>query len=306
MNEVISKMLNVTPEIAKEMLANNTFERQRSLREEHINRLARAMTNCEFRQGTQISFVKFNDKKYLTNGQHTLNAIVKSGKPQILSVLETEVESEYELNKLYSTEDRHKSRNFKDVSKAYDLPNYMEIKPSLVNFIAPAIRFIDGDFFLGSYSQISDLEMIDIVKEYKDAAQHYFKFIAGSDKILHARLCRASSLSIGLITTKEAATVVGMQSVADFWVGVSLGTNEDEQDPRSILREHLYGTKMPSGYGRIDTNTKIVHQSYSSRFVAACWNAWINHAPFIEPNVSEQANPIFIAFTTYNQQSSEK
>ena len=69
----------ITPEVARTILTQERYERQRPLDQSVVQEYALAMLNGEFRQGTLISFCIYKRQRYLVNGQHTLEAICRSG-----------------------------------------------------------------------------------------------------------------------------------------------------------------------------------------------------------------------------------
>lgn len=71
------KLVHITPELAAEMLANN-YETQRKLRAQHVNDLAREMSEGRFIAVNGQTILLGMDGK-LYDGQHRLNAIVMSG-----------------------------------------------------------------------------------------------------------------------------------------------------------------------------------------------------------------------------------
>ena len=78
-----SKMVLVTPEIAEKTLSNNT--RNRNINWNHVRELAAAMTDGTWMEtGTPI---KLGPNNILVNGQHTLHAIIMSGKAQMMNVV---------------------------------------------------------------------------------------------------------------------------------------------------------------------------------------------------------------------------
>jgi hypothetical protein len=83
--KIESKIVDVAE--ARELLASSVYARQRKLRAAHVQRLARIMNKGEFRQGTPIDLAVVGKRQYLLNGQHTLNAIIHSGEPQMLLVV---------------------------------------------------------------------------------------------------------------------------------------------------------------------------------------------------------------------------
>src|SRR5262249_11867676 len=103
----------MTPQAARTILLYERYERQRPLDQSVVQEYALAMVNGEFRQGTVISFcvLKDKDERYLVNGQHTLEAICRSGVTLQLGIEDIQVESLEERAYWFSKYDRLKLRS---------------------------------------------------------------------------------------------------------------------------------------------------------------------------------------------------
>src|SRR5262245_47668395 len=76
----------VTPETADRWRTHHRFPRQRALIAAHIDMLTRAILNGEFESGT-IVFYDTPEGTFLTDGQHRLDAIVRSERAVYLNVV---------------------------------------------------------------------------------------------------------------------------------------------------------------------------------------------------------------------------
>lgn len=75
--KIESKIIMVTPELAKAWLKNN-FPDNRHLNLSRVNKYATAMINNEWEIGDDL---RFDIEETLVNGQHRLHAVVKANKP---------------------------------------------------------------------------------------------------------------------------------------------------------------------------------------------------------------------------------
>lgn len=85
------RMMKITPKIASEWLADRWGE-QRAVRQAHVVRLANDMTSGRFKISPD-AILRVNGK--LANGQHRLEAVVRSGKAQWFLVMESTDEQLY-------------------------------------------------------------------------------------------------------------------------------------------------------------------------------------------------------------------
>jgi len=91
--QATAEMVKITPEMAVEYLADRWGE-QRTVRTAHVNRLASDMESGRFKISPD-AILRVKGK--LANGQHRLEAVVKTGKPQTFLVMESNDEELYKV-----------------------------------------------------------------------------------------------------------------------------------------------------------------------------------------------------------------
>lgn len=297
MDKVSQELTTVTSEMALKWLTENRYPRQRALSIYAVDLLAEHMEKGTFRQGTQIAFASVRGKhKMLTNGQHTLQAVIKSGKPQLLSVMHHNVDTMEQVNWLYVQEDRHRRRTVADTFNAFDMLDQMELRTKRqLNSVGSSVRVIMSGFNR-CRARIRDEDFLAAMSEYKEAARLYFASINGTENALISPLYRYTTLPIGLVTCRYAVKSVGEEYVTDFWSGVALDDGLKKGDPRKSLLFHFrndaLGTYMTSTKRRVPIRWAIYR-------VADCWNNWVaNEKMDLDPSVSLN-RPIHIAGTPY-------
>lgn len=115
----------ITPEIAQMMLLEYKYEFQRQVRESRVSYLAKEITHGRFLANTLFLCQNGEGKTYLLNGQHTLNAIVKSGVSLKLPVETFYVEDYTDIAKVYKRIAKQRNRKLMpkfDDSQKDDLP----------------------------------------------------------------------------------------------------------------------------------------------------------------------------------------
>lgn len=293
----------VDSEKARTWLLNFPYERQRNMRVWWVQKLKNIMRAGKFKQGTQISFGVLNGSEYLTNGQHRLTAINETGLPQTFSILKTKVQNEEELAQLYIAEDRHLTRSFNDIARAYDLQDKLHLNQSQLSKMKTAINFIQLGFTIGRVAGgMTDTDMFYLLGSFASAGKRYFDLIAGCPREMKVPLTRAATLSVALVTLKETPKEIVWRT-NEFWHGLALPELEtwSENDARTLCYRHLINTFMPYGRGGV----VVMAQSFSARYVAACYNYYMNGGEFVEPTISDQIEEIQIAFTSYKKKSDE-
>lgn len=250
----------ITPEIAAKFLETNTYERQRPLNNGHVMELAGQMRDGLFTHNDIVigKLMQGDGKSYILNGQHTLWAIVESGVTLTLPVITYWVDTEEELNDIYTTIDTHKKRNLRDGFRAQGLDAELELELNELGRIASAVQLmLDG--FSNSKRKVDKLRMMDAIKEWVPA---YKAFIAVVTAEMRKRVLRRGVLAIALITFKKSPA-----KAAEFWDQVMRDDGLPQYEPRKVLNKWLLMTGAEDGR----TTTE---PDFESRIVAMCWNRW--------------------------------
>lgn len=255
----------VTPSIANEILDKHNYPKQRPLNKSWTAVLAMAMKNGSFREYTSINFAIKNGEPILINGQHTLNAVLLSGKQIWLSFNFCGVHDDTEVEVMYSTFDIGRKRSARDTMGAIgeELSLHKKERDSLataVTFINLGFRPISSRDSPERLLASRDFEFKKkLMREWGDEASMYFKCIADAPKFNKEPLYRAFVVAVGLLTIREQP-----EKAIDFWRGGSLDDGLRIGDPRKALMNWL------------KTNTAGKSPYLQHRAAIACWNAWVD------------------------------
>lgn len=121
MKLVKEELTTITPEMAKELLKTNQYSsHQRDFREWHCRDIEKSLKAGEVKPTQNIILAKENHNSgrvLLEDGQHRLNAIVRSGVPMraLLQVFETD--DAYETDSLYISIDDGLQRSIGDLAR---------------------------------------------------------------------------------------------------------------------------------------------------------------------------------------------
>jgi hypothetical protein len=236
----------ITPEVARTILTQERYEAQRPLDQSVVQEYALAMLNGEFRQGTLISFCVYKGKRFLINGQHTLEAICRSGVSIELAIEEIVVESLEERAYWFSKYDRLKLRSLKhiyDANKIHEAVNMNKRQadhlgaclPLLASGFASTPRMQSG---MRMYTSNPRLRM-DFIKEWAEEAAQFYAAIKGAPGTLGANSRRGPVMAVALVTFRDTGT-----DAEDFWHQVAYDDGLSQGDPRKALHLFLRTTKL--------------------------------------------------------------
>src|SRR5207344_2996213 len=95
------------------------YERQRTIREHHVEFIRYLIETNQLRPGTEIARARYASRDYIINGNHTLMAMVRADLPIWITLTTYNVKSLQEIDTLYTTYDRQLPRSARDMLKAY-------------------------------------------------------------------------------------------------------------------------------------------------------------------------------------------
>lgn len=268
------QVMTVTPSMAAEWLASSQFEHQRSKRQWHIDYLAQEMKKGRFLPGTQIRFSVYDGQYRIIDGQHRLSAVIKSGIPQMFSVLWMPEDPSISYGHL----DIGVGRTVQDMYSAIQLSEETGIGKDLLSRVGSAVKFIDGNFVAAKSKsdKLSPDEQANLIRSYSKAANNFAEVTAGVPAEMKSGISRVATLSIALVTFRFAAESLGTDKVEEFWIGVAFDDGLSIGDPRKTANRHILTTSMVGGSTAHSSSSKTMWSaSYSARYLANCWNAWV-------------------------------
>lgn len=255
-----SEVVSVTPEMARNLRQACHFERQRQISEGNVLRLESEIKNDRFVPGTQVYFCVLPDKTmYIVNGNHTLEAVAKSGRTTVLTFTYHRVETLEDVARVYATFDNHKARTWMDTYRAV---GFDESVP-MVNKIGSAVGFIMSGFRYDTWkpneAMSSRLARVDQVARYSEEASLLKGAIGGSPKMNLKAITRAPIVAVALETLKYQPS-----SAVEFWHAVASDEGLSTGDPAKALLRYLQKTGGPS-------------RTYWPELARGCALAWNAH-----------------------------
>jgi hypothetical protein len=259
----------VTPDIAKLWLDKWQYSGQRKLRVWHRDNLAKMMQQGKFRRNTQISFMRLGESYFLTNGQHTLSAIVHSGIEQELSISINDAIDMDDVADDFSRHDTHLTRQFGDSLIAHGVHQDLGITATTLHTCVAAIIYYcwaTGKVASASASLLTHDEKLSLVREYGELATITWNIFEGANNQLYFR--RRTVLASAMFCANKS-----IERAESFFREIALDDGLRIGDPRKAILEWF------RSHTSIRTNRSAdVKTASDAEFVKAisvAWNAWI-------------------------------
>lgn len=254
----------VDPDAAEKMLEENVYERQRPLDSDHVMYLADQMKKGEFTHNDIVlaKIYQGTGKGVILNGQHTLWAIVESGKSYKLPVVTYWVEDEEDYDKIYATLDIQKPRTFRDTARALGVEKHYKLELSESTRLGAAVNFIK-DGFIPVKRRIDKVALVHDMEAWVPTFKEFTEMASGD---LKQRVLRRGVLSVALLILKNVAAT-HRQKALDFWTQSIKDDGLPQYDARKVLNKWLYMTAASDG--RTQTSA-----DRDARMVAYCWNKY--------------------------------
>ena len=263
----------ITPEIAQQWLASWNYEHQRPLRAYHVNSLADEIVQGRFREKTQINFCQLGDSFHLTNGQHTLSAIIKAQQPVLLSVVVLEVYTKQQIADDFTRHDTHLTRQLSVSLVAHEINKKLEVTATELGWITAAVNYyawMIGDSYLKSNIKMTnDVKLNQVVK--------YGELARAALRVYHEPNAKRRDYMVKRTTLACAMHVYNWNpdACASFYGEISRDNGLLIGDPRKTLLDYMRETRSHTG-GSISTVKKSVPDHYYPKAHAIAFNAFIN------------------------------
>lgn len=260
----------ITPDMAASMLARMSYEHQRRINTKDVEFLADEMRRGAFKQDTVIELSSVNGRWLLTDGQHRLSAVVASQRDQRFVVVRRMLQSYDDLAMDYTRTDKGRRRSVFDDYSVLSIDTELGLTQTQVNKFGAAANMIINKF-RGPRGKIHTDDRLRIMREYNDAYGTFLEIAAGCDAPVRVAIERAATLAVALVTFRYSVETYGNQ-VEEFWTGTVWDDGLRIGDPRKVANKHMMAVSMSGGNSM---SRSIVSPSYSSRYLAACFNTFI-------------------------------
>lgn len=294
------EIMTITPEQARLWLGSRPYRGQRPLRANHVQFLAEEMRRGRFRPTAEVVFAMEDDNRcFIINGNHTLNAIIQCNLPQVATVFYYASSGYDDTAEAYGSIDTNLTRNVNDLFAAMFLKDELGLTSTQLNRLGGGVKVIDSKFgpIKGRLHQDDYLRLL---RQYTPSSHEYFDLIAGCPQEIYPSATRSASMGVALVTIRFATQVFGKDRVSDFWTGVVFDDGIKSGDPRKVANRHLeLSATVGGGHRKTGKGIRVVTQAYSARYLANCFNAWVQGKSLTKTQVEDTSVPIKILGTPF-------
>lgn len=205
----------MTPEHAKHIRESCHFERQRQISVINVERLSNEMTAGWFVEATPIFFAVMPDNSMLLlNGNHSLEAVQRSGVSTALTCIYSRVTNIEAAAKIYATFDIHKVRSWGATMRALGVGD--DILRAEKVLAACVYLLCDFDYDPADAVAQSRTMRIAMMQEYGQTANMLAEWWAGTNSRITRQLYQAPVFAVALATSRYQPS-----AAQEFWGGIA-------------------------------------------------------------------------------------
>lgn len=261
-----------SPELAKELLEKN-YIKNRPIRPSQVNYLASEMKAGRFSPAGNICVAMLNGSMALINGQHTLTAIVKSGIPQTLTFQRHFMNTEEEVQELYSRYDINIKKTLQNTIVMMGMDKQLGLKVKDVMNISGGVQYLLQQWESGKRKNKTSFEdMAKLCRVWEPQYTNYLSNVPQGDAVVSKRVSNKQVMAVVLLTFKYQP-----EKALDFWTGVLTDKDQAHDDPRKTLHRYLWKTSTSRTKNNSHANVVSKYDMFCA--VVKCWNKWYDGLP---------------------------
>lgn len=233
--DICEGRMSVTPAMARQMLAENNYDRQRPARAPHVAFLADEMRRGNFLGGSQIAFARLNGRLILVNGQHRMTAQVASNATVEYQVLIQDAHDAEDVSRYYYRQDRgQRVRSDSEVLAAVGVAQTYGLTATIARSVFQAAPLIENRFRRPSIHEDPTLRNDDLRLEacrpWWEVAEAYQYIIKAAPRLAFKKLVSSQALAVALVTLKHQPA-----KARAFWEGIAKDDGLHRGDARKAL-----------------------------------------------------------------------
>lgn len=278
--------VELTHDLAHELLAMPAFTAERPLRKKHVADLVKHMERGTFHWNL-VTLITCRCREahdgqpagteFRMNGQHTCQSRlqVPASMRAPVKMVRYSAETQADLRRLYSTIDRGAPRTRSNVIASYIVgtEQFRDCPANIRKVLAPGISMWKWEQYDERQSHDSEDVAYLLLKTYHSLVLRIVQFLAplSGDDTKHLR--RAPVIAAMFETFARSPEHAG-----EFWMSVATGLDlKSASDPRKRLHKLLLTTAVMSGRGGVNATQlgmKAIGSEPMYRICIGCWNAW--------------------------------
>jgi hypothetical protein len=260
------KITNSTMKIgrkeAQAFIRNCGYDKQRNLREWHVQELADRMREGAFVPTTIIAICTLGNKRMLVNGQHTMHAVAQTGCEYEFLVQEYACDTEDDVSFIYSRFDVGVPRSERDVYNAMDVCAKFGITSMERSYLTGGVKVIARGFRPSSVQ--TDFRFKDktgfqygLMVEWLPYMKQVATLIEGGERTAKNVLKRCHIFGACMWIIRHAKD---KQKAVEFIRGFAMNDGMRRGDPRKICLESI-----------VNHRSEIV----STEIFCGAWNTFV-------------------------------
>lgn len=288
MNRQGVKIETFTPRKAAIWLERyNRYRHQRSIKKVVVTKLSRAMSKGTFGSATIEICQNGTGQKWLTNGQHTLSAIVDSGVTLDLPTIVYAVDTEDEVTEHFYRTDIGRRRNVGDMYRSQELDVEFEMTLTDLRKFGTAVALLMVGLGKGGISSIDIDDRLDAMRDWVAYAKMYLSLVQDATMTKQI-LQRRDIFATGIVTCRDAP-----EEATNFWSLVASGDGLERYDIREVFRRWIEKSRgKQSGVLRL-TGEKAI------RACALAWNSFYDGKERKHLAIYSKRGPVILKGTRF-------
>lgn len=295
--------VELRPEHAVAILDQWSYKGQRKVRESRVRTYVHEMTSGDWTYSTEMHVGVLPDgSTHLLNGYHRLHALARLPSDTEYRLPVTLIvrffETPEELAGYYSVIDIGGVRTTNDALAAHGLAEEWGVLTETIKAAGYAAPMILNNFTggrsnsLGGYRGRSVPAKVSLLREWEEEIVLSEMVTRQTPSEMRKKLWRQAVYSVMLMTLRYAR-----EMALEFWTKVGTGEDLRLGMPAMTLRNFL-----------LATNTRKTAEHIYARYVANCWNAYVEGRMMYRVGVQLDglADPIVIERTPYSQSARKK
>lgn len=256
--------LLVSPPLARRILDEANYDRQRRVSPVQIQRAVDLIGGTQWVDDHQIWFAKLGDQIHLVDGQHRLSAIWLTGAAKVFQAQVVEVSSQEAVHDLYSRFDRFgRKRTDAELLTSLGFAEGLGVSRLLARAAFRCAPILASDFIGGKFGSSgpvpTDQDKVAYLEPWSELIAEYDRLLEGAETDLGRALKNPGIVALALVTLRDQRL-----KATKFWGDIAQDDGLRKGEPQHTLVVALRNRSF-KGSGMDGAKT-----------AAVAWNAFYN------------------------------